>query len=102
MTQVTTLGAAGDEHVAAAMWWNAREIVVSLSRTSGARDGERLEVWPLEGPRRVLLRAQHRLEAVLPDGTAAITNRSVVDLATGELEAIPRMTGRATASLLMR
>jgi hypothetical protein len=33
-TKVTTLAAVGNEYVAAAMWRDAREIVVSLSRTS--------------------------------------------------------------------
>jgi hypothetical protein len=59
-------------------------------------------VWPLEGPRRVLLREQHRLDVVRPDGTAAITDKGVVDLATGALEEIPAMRDRATASVLMR
>ena len=102
VTNVTTLGAVGDEYVAAAMWRDAREIVVSLSRTSVARDGERLEVWALEGPRRVLLRERHGLDVVRPDGTAAITDKGVIDLATGAREELPGMRGdRATASLLL-
>lgn len=102
-TRVTTREAVGDEYVAAAIWRNAREIVVSLSRAREGREGERLEVWALEGPRRVLLRERHRLDVVRPDGTAAITDKGVIDLATGALEELPGMMGdRATASLLLR
>ena len=101
-TTVTTLEAVGDEYVAVAIWRNAREIVVSLSRTREGREGERLEVWPLGGPRRVLLRERHRLDVVRPDGTAAITDKGVIDLATGAREELPGMRGdRATASLLL-
>ncbi len=101
-TMVMTLGAVGDEYVAVAIWRNARELVVSLSRAREGREGERLEVWPLEGPRRVLLRERHRLDVVRPDGTAAITDKGVIDLATGAREELPGMRDdRATASLLM-
>ncbi len=92
----------GNERVVAAMWRNEREIVVSLSATADARDADRLEVWPLEGPRRVVLRGQHRLDAVRPDGTAAITSVGVVDLTTGATARIAAMSGRVVASLLLR
>ena len=102
--QRITLEAVGDERVVAALWRDAREIVVSLSPNASARDADRLEVWPLEGPRRVVLRGQHRLDAVRPDGTAAITSRGVVDLATGATAPIPGLGSgqRVLASLLIR
>jgi len=102
--QRITLEAVGDERVVAAIWRDAREIVVSLSPNASTRDADRLEVWPLEGPRRVVLRGQHRLDAVRPDGTAAITSRGVVDLATGATAPIPGLGSgqRVLASLLIR
>jgi hypothetical protein len=99
--QVRTLTAAADEYVTAAMWRNSREIVVSLSQTSSSDTGDRLEIWAIDGSRRVLLTAPHRLAAVRPDGTAAITDKGAVDLESGTIEDIPE-TGRALAAVVLR
>lgn len=99
-TQVRTLRAGADEYVARAMWRNPREIVVSLSRSSASDAGDRLEVWNLDGSRRVLVTAAHRLDAVRPDGTAAITDRGAVDLESGTVEDIPGMRRVLTAVVL--
>lgn len=100
-TRLTTLAAPLGEYVVAAMWGDAGEIVVSLSRTSEGEMGDRLEVWRLDGSRRMLRDAPQRLDAVRPDGTAAITDKGVIDLRTGVLEEIPGL-GRALASVLLR
>lgn len=87
--QRTTLTAVGSARIVAAMWQSPREIVVSLTRSPDSNDADRLEVWALDGSRRVVIDAKHRLDAVRPDGTAAITSLGVVDLATGALAEIP-------------
>lgn len=95
-----TMDLAAGERVATAMWRNAREIVVSLEGDVPGAD--RLEVWPLEGPRRVLLRGRHELNAVRPDGSAAIVSGQAVDLVTGATWPIPWLTKRVDASFLLR
>lgn len=100
-SQVRSFKAAADEYVIAALWRNPREIVVSLSRTSTSESGDRLEIWSLDGSRRVLLAAPHRLAAVRPDGTAAITDRGAVDLESGAVQEISGF-GRALAAVVLR
>ncbi len=96
----STMHPATGERVATAMWRNAGEIVVSIDGDVPA--AHRLEAWPLEGPRRVLLRGATDLSAVRPDGTAAIVSGIVVDLETGATWPIPGFTGRVEASFLLR
>lgn len=99
--QRVTLRPDTGERVVAAMWRDAREIVASVARTADASEAERLEIWPLDGQRRVVLSAQHRLDAVRPDGTAAITSAGVVDLTTGALAKMPGDPGPVAASFLL-
>lgn len=100
-TQRVTLPPQAGERVVAAMWRDAREIVVSVGRTADASQAERLEVWTLDGQRRVVLSAKHRLDAVRPDGTAAITSAGVVDLATGASAKMPSDPGSVAAAFLL-
>ncbi len=95
--QRTTLTAAGSDRVVEATWRDGREIVASVTSDAKSNDGQRLEVWPLQGTRRVVLTAPHVLEAVRPDGTAAITTAGVVDLALGTFAAMPADPGRGVS-----
>lgn len=99
MTMEPALG----ESIEKAIWRNAREIVVLIASDEPA--AHRLEVWPLEGPRRVVLRGAQSLSGVRPDGTAAIVSGQVVDLETAAVSPIPGMTGvqhAHVASFLLR
>lgn len=100
-TQVTTFRASGSEYVVAALWRAAGEIVVSLASSADATTGERLEIWAAPGQRRQLVSAPLRLDAVRPDGSAAVTDKGVVDLRTGVVDEAPRRS-RAIASVLVR
>jgi hypothetical protein len=84
------------------MWRNASEILVSLTSTAGSNDGERLEVWTLAGQRRLVLTARQRLDAVRPDGSAAVTSKGVVDLASGASAEMPGNPGRVLGSVVLR
>lgn len=100
----TALDTAPGERVVAALWRTDIEVVVSLS-TSGEREvGDRLEVWSVDGQRRVILTARHRLDAVRPDGSAAITSAGIVDLVTGAVAQAPDLGSglRVLASVLLR
>jgi hypothetical protein len=97
----TTMDAAAGERVMRAIWRNAREIVVLVDGDAPA--AHRLEVWPLEGPRRVVMPGALDLSAVRPDGTAAIVGGQVVDLDTGVAWPIQGLGGlRVTGSFLLR
>jgi len=98
-TQRITLWPEVGERVVGAIWRSAQEIVVSVGRMADASVAERLEVWTLDGQRRVVLQTQHRLDAVRPDGTAAITTAGVVDLATGAVARMPGDPGAVAASV---
>jgi hypothetical protein len=103
--KIATLAAAGDERVVAAMWRDAREMVVSVAEVGAPRDvADRLEIWSLDGVRRVVLRARHRLDAVRPDGTAALTSAGIVDLTSGATAQIPEfgLFQRVLASVVLR
>lgn len=101
-SRVTVLEPHDGDRVVGARWRRGDELLVSISTDDDLRDSERLEIWSLEGSRRVVLAAVHRLEAVRPDGTAAITNKGLVDLETGVLAPIPGYTGGAVASVVLR
>lgn len=98
------LEAATGERVVGALWRTDTEIVVSLSTSGHREEGDRLEVWSVDGQRRVVLSARHRLDAVRPDGSAAITSAGIVDLATGAVAQMPDMGSglRVVASVLLR
>lgn len=96
----TTMEVSAGVSVSKALWRNSREIVVLIDGDVPA--ARRLEVWPLEGPRRVVLRDASDLSAVRADGTAAIVDGKVVDLETGATWPIPGLTGRVEASLVLR
>jgi hypothetical protein len=100
-TQRVTLRPEAGERVVAAIWRTSSEIVVSIGRTADAGNAERLELWALDGRRQVVLRAPHRLDAVRPDGTAAITSAGVVDLTTGALAKMPEDANRVVASFVL-
>ena len=87
----TMLEAAPDERVETALWRNSREIVVLIGGDSPS--AHRLEVWNVEGGRRVVLAGAQDLAGVRPDGTAAILDGQVVDLDTGAVSAIPGSLG---------
>jgi hypothetical protein len=100
--QRTTMDAASGERVDRAIWRNAREIVVL---TGGDAPGAmRLEVWSLDGRRRVVLVGARDLLGIRADGTAAIVDGEVIDLDTGVRWPIPGFTGpgRIVATLLLR
>ena len=97
----TPLEVAAGERVARALWRNSNEIVVLIDGDAPA--AHRLEVWPLQGPRRVVLRDARDLSAVRADGTAAIVDGQLVDLVTGATSPIPGLTGkRVDASIVLR
>jgi hypothetical protein len=85
------LEAAPDEHVETALWRNSREIVVLIAGDSPS--AHRLEVWNIDGGRRVVLGGAQDLAGVRPDGTAAILSGQVVDLETGAASPIPGSLG---------
>jgi hypothetical protein len=96
------MDAASGERVDRAIWRNAREIVVL---TGGDAPGAmRLEVWSLDGRRRVVLLGARDLSGIRADGTAAIVDREAIDLDTGVRSPIPGVTGpsRIVATLLLR
>jgi len=100
--QRTTMDAASGERVDRAIWRNAREIVVL---TGGDAPGAmRLEVWSLDGRRRVVLLGARDLSGIRADGTAAIVDGEVIDLGAGVRSPIPGLTGqsRIVATLLLR
>lgn len=101
-SKLTVLKPREGDHVVGARWRNADEILVSISTDGDLRDGERLDLWSLDGSRRSVVLAKHSLEAVRPDGTAAITNKGLVDLATGVFAPIPGYAGGAIASVVIR
>jgi hypothetical protein len=103
-TKPVVLSPRADERVVSARWRNDREIVLSLSLTDDREKGDRLEVWSLDGSRRVVLTARHRLDAVRPDGTAAITDLGILDLTSGALARIPELGQfqRVLASVVVR
>lgn len=92
----------GAEHVVAVLWRSPTEIVVSISTDGDVREGERLDLWSLDGTRRPLTWTKHRLEAVRPDGSAAITSIGLIDLETGTVAPIPGYSGGAVASVVLR
>jgi len=97
----TPMDVTAGERVARALWRNAHEIVVLID--GDAPTAHRLEVWPLQGPRRVVLHDARELSAVRPDGTAAIVDGQVVDLVTGATWPIPGLSGgRVNASFVLR
>lgn len=101
-SQFTRLEAQNGERVVGALWRDAMEILVSISSGDDSDDGERLEIWPVDGTKRVLFRGEHRLEGVRPDGTAAVTNNGLIDLKSGVLAPIPGYSGGAVASVILR
>ena len=100
--QRTTMGAAAGERIDRAIWRNAHEIVVLIG--GDAPSSSRLEVWSLDGPRRVVLMGARELAAIRADGSAAIVSGEVVDLDTGARWPIPGLAGqgRVVATLLLR
>ena len=100
--QRTTMDAAAGERIDRAIWRNAREIVVLIG--GDAPGATRLEVWSLDGRRRVVLTGARDLSAIRADGTAAIVSGEVVDLDTGTRWPIPGLTGQGpiVATLLLR
>lgn len=98
------LDAVAGERVVAALWRTDAEIVVSLSLSDDREHGDRLELWSVDGQRRVVLSVRHRLDAVRPDGSAAITDLGVVDLASGLVGRIPEIGPfeRVLASVIVR
>lgn len=97
----TLLDVAAGERIGRALWRNSHEIVVLIDGDDPA--AHRLEVWPLQGPRRVVLQGARDLSAIRPDGTAAIVDGQVVDLMTGATSPIPDLTGkRVDASIVLR
>lgn len=96
----TTLPLGLGDRVSAAMWRNASEIVVALE-TADADSAARIELWPLDGPPRVLVRGLRGLDAIRPDGTGAIVAGHVVDLRTGTTGRIPLLP-RVHASFILR
>ncbi len=84
--QRVTMDAHEGERVTKALFRNSREIVTLVSDASGT---QRLEVWGLDGSRRVVLAEARGLDAVRPDGSAAVTGMQVVDLESGATSTIP-------------
>lgn len=100
--QRTTMDVAAGERIDRAIWRNAREVVVLIG--GDAPGTMRLEVWSLDGRRRVVLMGAQDLSAVRADGTAAIVSGDLVDLDTGARWPIPGVTGPShiVATLLLR
>lgn len=98
----TTMDAAAGERIDRAIWRNSRDIVVLIGGDAPA--AQRIEVWSLDGARRVVLRDVRDLAAVRPDGSAAIVSGQVVDLDSGARWSIPGLTGpqHHVATLLLR
>lgn len=97
----TTMDAAVGERIERAIWRNAREIVVLIGGDAPA--AQRLEVWSVDGARRVVLHGAKNLAGLRADGTAAIADGRVVDLDTGATWAIPGVTSlHYVATLLLR
>lgn len=98
------LETATGERVVGALWRTDTEIVVSLSTSGDRENGDRLEIWSVDGQRRVVLSVRHRLDAVRPDGSAAITDLGVVDLGSGVVARIPEIGPfqRVLASVILR
>jgi hypothetical protein len=91
----------GDSVRAAAWRPGADEIVVSIGAPGGTPSAvaTRLEIWPLQGTRRVVGPGA-ALAAVRVDGTAAITmDFTLVDLATGTTSPVPRRSPSEMVSL---
>lgn len=86
-TQLTAMDAAPGERIEKALWRDDRAVVVLLS--GDAPGAQRLELWRLDGSRRVLLRDARDLWGVRFDGSAAILEGRAVDLDTGTVTAIP-------------
>lgn len=86
----TTIDAAAGERIDRALWRNAREVVVLVG--GDASPAPRLEVWSIDGSRRVVLRGVRDLAGVRADGSAAIADGRIVDLESGRTWAIPGAT----------
>lgn len=79
----TALPLGPSEFIVRALWRSRDEVVVSLRASQNTLNGDRLEVWRLDGSRRVVYRGEHRLSSVRVDGSAAILSEGIVDLESG-------------------
>lgn len=101
--QQTELPSVRGEWIINASWRpGVDELVVSVATGTYTPTVPRLEVWPLQGARRVL-RSSGGLLLVRSDGTAALAvDYALVDLATGATSTVPRLSPTERPYLAVR